>query len=908
MHARFEARCKTAARRVGLLIVAACTASANAQLSSQELDALRTQGLREGWTFAIAQTPATQRDLSTLCNLRIPPEWAALPLRATPRGAPADPVLRALPTAFDWRAEGGCTPVKDQADCGSCWAFATVGPLECNILIQDAVTVDLAEQWLVSCNTLGYGCDGGWFAHEHHRTRPDGCGGAGAVLEAAFPYVAADVACGCPYVHAYTIAGWAYVDTGSGIPTVDAIKQAIYAHGPVAVGVYVDATFSAYGGGVYNACPDGTVNHAVVLVGWDDSQGTEGVWILRNSWGAGWGEAGYMRIEYNCARVGYAANFVEYLGNGTRLLEVTPAEADFGTLNAGETDTITLTVKNVGTGTVTGTAAGLTGPFTLVGSGDYELDAGETTTLTVQFTPTLVGDFSSTLALSGHGLTTVAVSGTATGDGVPADRCAAAPTIGDGTYAASTTAADTERNAACGGGGAGDVWWKFAPAADGIAIFDTVGSDFDTVISVYSACGGAELGCNDDAAVGVETARLSIAVAAGQTYLVRVAGCAGERGTVALEIVTTPEPVQISGHVRDDEGAPVSGVTLSGLPGDPLTDIDGTYVAEVPYDFSDVVTPVKAGWTFTPAQRVYASITSAQVNENYLATRTTCTIAGRVLTPSGSPVPFVTINGLPDPVTTGADGTYTATVANGFTGHAAPQLAGYTFVPSGRDYDGVLTDRPTDDYEALPLSGALQIALAPAAVRPLGAAWCVDGGDWQASGASVTNLAVGAHTVDYAPVEGWSAPPREIVSVVAGQTAVRTRTYTPQRCTLSVVVHPQEGGAVSATPEPDDAGQYDYGTVVTLRAEPARGYRLAAWSGTDDGPSGDPAATVTLTGDVAVVVEFTSAAVAAGFDDQDGGLAPLACGGGCGAGSFGLLPVMMAGLSAMKWRLRRGQR
>jgi hypothetical protein len=90
----------------------------------------------------------------------------------------------------------------------------------------------------------------------------------------------------------------------------------------VAVGVHVNSAFSGYGGGVFNACYDGTVNHAVALVGWDDSQGSDGVWILRNSWGSWWGEDGYMRIEYECSRVGYAAALVFYRydcnGNGIR--------------------------------------------------------------------------------------------------------------------------------------------------------------------------------------------------------------------------------------------------------------------------------------------------------------------------------------------------------------------------------------------------------------------------------------------------------------------------------------------------------------------------------------------------------------------------------------------------------------
>jgi C1A family cysteine protease len=100
---------------------------------------------------------------------------------------------------------------------------------------------------------------------------------------------------------------------------VDQIKQAIFSHGPVSACVYVNSAFQAYTGGIFNACEDEWINHVVLLVGWDDTQGTNGVWILRNSWGYSWGEEGYMRIEYDCSRIGYATCYVEY---------VTPADCN----------------------------------------------------------------------------------------------------------------------------------------------------------------------------------------------------------------------------------------------------------------------------------------------------------------------------------------------------------------------------------------------------------------------------------------------------------------------------------------------------------------------------------------------------------------------------------------------------
>ncbi|MBN1213210.1 MAG: hypothetical protein JXA92_11605 [candidate division Zixibacteria bacterium] len=289
------------------------TSAAFAQLSVDDIDELRERGCREGWTFSVGETPATRRPLPKSQAL-IMPEFHSPRVVFTARTAVSE-----LPEAFDWRALDGCTPVKDQGTCGSCWAFGTVGAFESAIKIHDTQTVDLSEQYLVSCNTDDYDCiRGGWFSFDYFQWKPDHCGGVGAVLELYFPYTAADFFCDCPFPHRYLLESWGYVG-GSGldtfyIPDVEAIKQAIYDYGPVAVGVYVNRPFAAYTGGVFNACENKIPNHIVVLVGWDDTLGEEGVWILKNSWNIDWGEDGYMYIEYGCCEVGLSACFVNYTG------------------------------------------------------------------------------------------------------------------------------------------------------------------------------------------------------------------------------------------------------------------------------------------------------------------------------------------------------------------------------------------------------------------------------------------------------------------------------------------------------------------------------------------------------------------------------------------------------------------
>jgi len=121
----------------------------------------------------------------------------------------SNPPSPQLPSAFDWRNRNGVTPIKDQDGCGSCWAFSTVGLLGSNIKIRDGIIKDLSEQYLVSCNTEGWSCSGGWWAHDYHKQKSNPCDPTpGAVLEKEFPYTAKDDLCcvgKCPCSHPYKI-------------------------------------------------------------------------------------------------------------------------------------------------------------------------------------------------------------------------------------------------------------------------------------------------------------------------------------------------------------------------------------------------------------------------------------------------------------------------------------------------------------------------------------------------------------------------------------------------------------------------------------------------------------------------------------------------------------------------------
>lgn len=224
----------------------------------------------------------------------------------------ADSSVKGTASAFNWCSQGGCTSVKNQGPCGSCWAFATNAVVESAIKIREGVTRDLSEQYLVSCSTAGNGCAGGWWAFGDYvdEGQPDD----GVVYEADAYYQATEAPCDPPYPHHEMIA------SSSGTSSsVSSIKQAIQDNGPVAAAVCVGPAFQNYPGGVFStdesdAC-GGNVNHGIVLVGWDDSLGTNGAWRLKNSWGGYWGESGYMWIEYGTSNVGVGATYANYQGD-----------------------------------------------------------------------------------------------------------------------------------------------------------------------------------------------------------------------------------------------------------------------------------------------------------------------------------------------------------------------------------------------------------------------------------------------------------------------------------------------------------------------------------------------------------------------------------------------------------------
>jgi hypothetical protein len=206
------------------------------------------------------------------------------------------PVLLDTQDIFDWREMNGVTPVTDQQSCGSCWDFAATAAFESAILITDGDTLDLSEQQVLSCNTGGGSCDGGWMADAYNLFMA-----YGAVGEDCMPYQADDNV-PCTQDQCAVLATLMdYTDIPSNVPF---IKNALLS-GPVSTTFTVYNDFYSYNGGCYEHADTQPLNHAVLIVGWDDTECEgEGAWIVKNSWGPGWGLDGFFYIKYGSAGIG----------------------------------------------------------------------------------------------------------------------------------------------------------------------------------------------------------------------------------------------------------------------------------------------------------------------------------------------------------------------------------------------------------------------------------------------------------------------------------------------------------------------------------------------------------------------------------------------------------------------------
>ncbi|KAJ1291721.1 hypothetical protein BS78_02G337700 [Paspalum vaginatum] len=197
-----------------------------------------------------------------------------------------------VPQSVDWRTKGAVTPVKDQQSCGSCWAFATVATIESLHKIKTGQLVSLSEQELLDCVYPGAkGCDGGNPVKAMEWVINNG----GLTTEADYPYENKAGQCKVDKTRNRVVK---ISDRDCVKAYNEAAMEAAVARQPIAVVVHADPIQQHYKGGVYRGpCDPAKVDHAVTVVGYGAEPGGLKYWIVKNSWGGGWGENGYFRIE-----------------------------------------------------------------------------------------------------------------------------------------------------------------------------------------------------------------------------------------------------------------------------------------------------------------------------------------------------------------------------------------------------------------------------------------------------------------------------------------------------------------------------------------------------------------------------------------------------------------------------------
>lgn len=315
----------------------------SAQIKSRELSApaaiksrlevLRSEIKTNRFTFEVGYTEAMDHTLDQLCGLKVPADATAraqaqmslsakmlsddaTAIATHAKSTPGFKVGMASSLAtggvgaisFNWVTQGKVTPVKNQGGCGSCWVFGTMAAFESSWAIRNNQMINTSEQDVLSCSSthpVGNGngsCDGGWMEWVTKTLAFEGTGTA-----ASKPYTASNGTC-TAIARPYFASAWGFV-SGTSQPTVAQLKAALVAHGTLSVGVMATSAFQAYHSGVFNQNVAG-LNHCVAIVGWDDTMGG-GSWLIKNSWGTGWGLSGYMWIKFGANGIGSHAVWVD---------------------------------------------------------------------------------------------------------------------------------------------------------------------------------------------------------------------------------------------------------------------------------------------------------------------------------------------------------------------------------------------------------------------------------------------------------------------------------------------------------------------------------------------------------------------------------------------------------------------
>ena len=322
------------------MFTAAAAIHGTASEPPKEIDELQQLVYDHGYNYTVAEnwiTALSPEERQNLCGYKapVPPaEPELLPKNVNfhsiieiqePEISGSPPLGQ--PSSYDAMALGYVTPVKNQGSCGSCWVFAATADFESDVAIGESNLLNFAEQEVGDCNIWSSGgfnfCNGGnALMTTNYFTK------RGSADETCSPYAAAPQTClNCPIQK--NVDNWRMITDGNGETQINAIKNAILNYGPVYSTIFAsDPAFGAYTGGVYEYWGYDDVNHAIEIIGWDDSllhSHGSGAWMIKNSWGTGWGASGPYPgcawVAYGSANIGdWTSGIASYKNPGDMIL------------------------------------------------------------------------------------------------------------------------------------------------------------------------------------------------------------------------------------------------------------------------------------------------------------------------------------------------------------------------------------------------------------------------------------------------------------------------------------------------------------------------------------------------------------------------------------------------------------
>lgn len=431
-----------------------------------------------------------------------------------------------VPSSWDWRNYNGAnwlSPVRDQSSCGSCWAFAAIGITEAhhNIISSNPnLNLDLSEQELISCSSAG-GCEGGSSVSALSYIQ-----NTGVSDESCMPYTASDSACN-------KCSDWA-----SRLTTIDAyhnewyptsrniIKDAVVNYGPSVVYMGIGANYGGYfdGNNIYRCSNDSDINHAVVVVGYND---TGGYWIIRNSWGRSWGRenTGYFKVGYGeCSIDSVLVAYIEE--------HAPPATPSNFHVSGSTTSSISLAWDNVRDETgykiykwgYDGT------DWTFI----YYDSVGANITTYTDSNLECEDDFNyyTVSAYNEYGESDQSswkqgITQNCTNDDFKgAIDISTIPHTENMDTSGATQNGDDPQPSCLPNAGQATVWYKYTPSTNSAVSLDTKTSDYDTFIAVWTGTRTnlTEVVCNDDIdwANGITQSEVAFRIQAGVTYYIEV--------------------------------------------------------------------------------------------------------------------------------------------------------------------------------------------------------------------------------------------------------------------------------------------------------------------------------------------------------------------------------------------------